>query len=417
MKNEINDPRSSPSRFSRRSLLQGSATLAATGALARSARAAAGTTNKPVLVQVFLRGGMDGLTAVAPYGDGHLYSLRPTLAIRPPGTTNGALDLDGFFGLAPAAAPLLTPYNDGRLAIVHASGSTDTTRSHFEAFDLMEQGDPNTLPSHIRSGWGARYLIATAGASTAPVRGVGVGNNLPITLQQAPRTLPIRDFQFGFPGRLATRDERQTALLDAYATRGATLATSVIDVMAALNLGGIDYDGYVPENGAQYPSSGFGRRMREFAALIKGDIGVEIVSVNYDGWDLHASLGPFQGAMAQMLDDLTKSLEAFYVDMLGHVDDYLLVCLSEFGRHARENGSAGIDHGHGNAMFVMGDVNGGQVIANWPGLAPDALDQGDLAITIDYRDVLGELLVERLGVMDLAPIFPGHVLVPPGVVT
>jgi uncharacterized protein (DUF1501 family) len=410
-------PAACESCFSRRSLLGGSASLAAATAFARPA-AARGATTKPALVHVFLRGGLDGLTAVVPYGDGDLYTLRPTLAVPPPGGSGSALDLDGFFGLAPAAAPLLTPYGDGRLVIVHAVGSTDTTRSHFEAMDTMEVGNPSLPPNSGSSGWGARYLIETTVPSNAPMRAMGVGARLPTVLRTAPRAVPVRDFVFDFPGRTQTAAQRQTAVLEAYSRRHPLVAATAVDTIASFSLAGINFPGYVPANGAQYPNSAFGNALRNTAAVLKADLGVEFVTINHNGlWDLHVSLGPIDGSMAALLDDLARGLEAFYLDLLGHVDDYLLVCMSEFGRHAPENGSGGVDHGRGNAMFVMGDVNGGQVIANWPSLAPSALDFGDLAVTSDYRDILGEVLLERLGVVDLAPIFPNHSYAPLGLVS
>jgi len=398
---------------SRRALLGGTAGLAAVGTRAPRARAASGAAQKPVLVQIFLRGGMDGLTAVVPHGDADLYGLRPTIAIQPPGAPDGALDLDGFFGLPPAAAPLLTPWGNGHLLVVHACGSTDTTRSHFEAERRMEYGE---LPDgSALSGWAARYLHATQGPSSGPLRGVGVGSNLPHTLFAAPRTLAMREFTVALPGAVTSALLRRDALVATYARRRPAISAPALDTIAALDLSDVDFAGYVPENGAQYPLSELGQRLRNVAALIKSDPGIEVISLDVFGWDLHAFLGPIGGAMADLLDDLTRSLEAFYLDMLGNLDDYLLVCLSEFGRRARENGSGGTDHGHGNAMFVLGDVNGGQVLADWPGLSPADLDNGDLAITTDYRDVLGEILVERLGITDLAPIFPQHTYTPLGV--
>jgi len=419
MHNEHNDstPRSGSS-FSRRALLSGSASLAAASALSRPAQAATGTP-KPVLVQVFLRQGMDGLTTVVPYGDGEIYNLRPHLAIQPPGPPNGARNLDGFFGLAPAAAPLLTPYGNGHLAVVHASGSPDPTRSHFVAFERMEFADPSLPYNTLGMGWAARYLEETAAGATSTLRAIGVNSTLPYTLREGPKTLPVADFSdFNFPGLPVTSAQRQAAIIDTYARRKATIGAPALDTMTAFGLGGIDFDNYVPANGAQYPGTLFGSRMRNIAALIKGHIGVEVVSIDVQGWDLHANMGPLNGAMASLLDQLTRGLEAFYKDMLGNLDDYVLVCLSEFGRHASENGSAGVDHGHGNAMFVMGGhVNGGQVIANWPGLSPADLDNGDLAITIDYRDVFGEILLERMGVTDLTTIFPQYSYTSRGLIT
>lgn len=416
--NDKNKKLQSAPGISRRTLLGSSASLAAATVLSGQASASSrGGSNKPVLVHVFLRNAMDGLTTVPPYGDGNLYVRRPSLAIQPPGPTNGARDLDGFFGLAPSAAPLLTPYSNGHLAVVHACGSDDTTRSHFEAFIRMESGDPTLPEGVITTGWITRYLQHTVAQATGELRAIGTGSLLPYTLRGASNTLPIPNLaNFQFPGRVLTADRRQAAIEDTYSRRGAPVGTAALDTIAALGLGGIDFAGYIPENGAQYPSSALGGRMRNTAAVIKGAIGVEVVTIDVEGWDLHANLGPINGNMARLLDDLTSALEAFYLDLLGYLDDYVLVCISEFGRHVKANSSAGTDHGHGNAMFVMGGgVNGGQVIADWPGLGISDLDQGDLAITIDYRDIIGEVLLQHLGVTDLGAIFPQHVFTPRGV--
>jgi uncharacterized protein (DUF1501 family) len=397
--------------LSRRTLLGSSASVAAAAMLSGQASASPRRTlGKPVLVHVFLRGAMDGLTMVTPYADGDLYVRRPNLAVQPPGSSDGAVDLDGFFGLAPKAAPLLTPYSNGHLAIVHASGSDDATRSHFEAFVRMESGDSSLPTGVITTGWITRYLAETAAQATTNLRAIGAGHLLPFLLRGASNALPIPDFEnFTFPGRVATSMQREAAIADAYARRNAPVGAAALDTIASFGLGGVDFENYAPESGAVYPSTTLGTRMRNTAALIKGDIGVEVVTLDVDGWDLHANLGPITGPMSRLMDELAKTFEAFYLDMLGRLDDYLLVCVSEFGRHASENGSAGTDHGHGNAMFVMGGgVNGGQVIADWPGLRPLDLDQGDLAITIDYRDILGEVLAERFGITDLDAIFPGH---------
>jgi len=419
MQNDRQDPAPrTPSSLSRRALLEGSATLAAASALSAPARASAAAVQKPVLVQVFLRLGMDGLTAVVPYGDAALYRLRPRLAIQPPGPPNGARNLDGFFGLAPAAAPLLTPYGNGHLAVLHAAGSLDPTRSHFAAFERMEFADPSLPYGTLGQGWASRYLEETAAAATGPLRAIAADRSLPYTLREGAQTLPIPDFaDFDFPGLALTSAQREAALVDAYSRRGPAVSAPALDTMTAFGLGGVDFVHYSPQNGAQYPNTTFGARMRNIAALIKAHTGVEMISIDFGMWDLHAALGPLNGSMAALLDELTRGLEAFYKDMLGNLDDYVLVCLSEFGRHARENSSAGADHGHGNAMFVMGGhVNGGRVIANWPGLSSNELDNGDLAITIDYRDVFAEILLQRLGVTDLAPIFPQYTYTRRGVI-
>ena len=415
MKNDDKGVELSPA-VTRRALLGGSATLAAGGVLAGTARAAPrASTGRPVLVQVFMRQGMDGCSLVVPHGDPQFYNLRPSLSVPPPGTSGGALDLDGFFGLSPAAAPLLTPYGDGKLLFVHASGSHDPTRSHFEAFARMEVADPSLPLGAVSTGWITRYLNAITPGPGA-LRAIGTSHQLPLSLRGAPKTLPIHDFEnFGFPGRISTAPERQAAIATAYARVPAPVGTAALDTIAAFGLGGIDFASYVPANGAVYPGSELGRRMRAIAALIKGDIGIEAFNVDVEGWDLHAGIGVRDGAMARLLEDLALALEAFYLDLAAYADDYVLLGITEFGRHMRGNASLGFDHGHGSCLFVMGEgVNGGQVRADWPGLTVDDLDQGDLAITTDYRDVVGEILKKRLGIVDLAPILPFHTFVDHG---
>jgi uncharacterized protein (DUF1501 family) len=416
MKNNDSKHDSRPA-FSRRTILGGSASLAAATVLSGQASAARRSVSKPVLVHVFLRGAMDGLSFVPPYGDDQLYARRPTIGVQPPGQSGGAVDLDGFFGLAPTAAPLLTPWSNGHLAVVHASGSDDATRSHFEAFVRMESGDSSLPTGVITTGWITRYLNETAAQATSTLRAIGASNLLPFTLRGAANALPIPDFSnFVFPGRVATSVQREAAISDAYTRRKPPVGPAALDTIASFGLGGVDFVGYAPENGAQYPNTTLGTRLRNAAALIKAGNGVEIITVDVDGWDLHANLGPVTGAMSRLMDELTRTLEAFYLDMLAHLDDYVLVCVSEFGRHAAENGSAGTDHGHGNAMFVMGGhVNGGQVYADWPGLHPIELDQGDVAITTDYRDILAEILTDRMGFTNLAAVFPQHTFVNYGI--
>jgi uncharacterized protein (DUF1501 family) len=239
---------------------------------------------------------------------------------------------------------------------------------------------------------------------------------LPLSLRGAPRTLPIRDFEnFGFPGRVSTAVERQAAIAQAYSYRPAPLGTAALDTIAAFGLGGVDFAGYVPANGALYPATDLGRRMKAIAALIKADIGVEAFNVDIEGWDLHANIGVGTGAMSRLLADLSRSVEAFYLDMAAYLDEYVLLGITEFGRHMRENASAGFDHGHGSCLFVMGgNVNGGEVWADWPGLQADDLDNGDLAITLDYRDVVAEILTKRMGIADLSVILPTHTFVDHG---
>jgi uncharacterized protein (DUF1501 family) len=371
-----------------------------------------------VIVHVLLRGGMDGLTLCVPWGAPELYAARPTLAVPPPGQPNGALDLDGFFGLAPAAAPLLVPWNAGHLAIVHACGSTDPTRSHFDGLARMELGIPGQPLTAIQSGWLARHLASVPPLAQGALRSLAVHFLMPRTLLGADQALPIPDLAaFGFPGDPATSAGRRLVLTDMYASQPKPLGPAAEASLAAIDLlGQIDFAGYLPANGAAYGSTQFARELKQVAALLSADVGVEAVFLEMDGWDTHAAQGPLAGRLADLLADLTQGLAAFDQDLHGRVD-FVVVVMSEFGRRVAENASAGTDHGHGNCMLVMGDaVAGGQVLTQWPGLAPQNLDHGDLAVTIDYRDVLAEILEKRAGNTALGTVFPNHVPSFPGVI-
>lgn len=408
--------RNGEAHLSRRSFLQRSGLVSAAGLTASAwlsplARAAGAGGPRDVLVQVFLRGGMDGLTTCVPHGDGELYAARPNLAVPPPGATDGALDLDGFFGLAPSAKGLMTPYSNGHLAIVHAAGSTDPTRSHFDAFKAMESGYPEQNYTQVEDGWLARHLVAASPAIAPPLRAVALADTMPQHLQGAPDSLPIADAEaFAFPGKAYSAEIRRRVIQRMYQGATSPLDAAAESTIETLDLfEGIDFAGYAPGGGASYPDSPFGTRLKQTAALIKAEVGLEAVSIDYGGWDHHNQLGPIDGTMAGMLAGLANSIEAFYLDMRHHLDSVTLVVVSEFGRRVAENGSLGADHGHGNCMFVLGGhVLGGQVYGAWPTLAPAALDDGDLAITTDYRDVLGEVLTKRMSTPDLGLVFPNH---------
>jgi uncharacterized protein (DUF1501 family) len=400
--------------LSRRSFLRragaGVAAVAALPAwLPRVAFGAGG--DRDVLVQVFLRGGMDGLTTCVPYGDGELYRRRPTLAIRPPGGAGGAIDLDGFFGLAPAARPLLPPYRAGHLAFVHATGAPDPTRSHFDAMQLMEFGVPGIPVGSVATGWLARHLLSMSPAGSDLLRALAMDIVLPNTLAGAPATVPAPDpDRLAFPGRATTVTYRRQVLSHMYAAAPEPLRRAAGDSLDTIDLlSRVDFVGYAPAPGAAYPDTVFGQKLRSTAALIKAEVGVECVTLDLGGWDHHSQEGPLTGAMARLLDELSRALGAFYVDMGAGIATVTLIVMSEFGRRVSENASGGADHGHGNCMILMGGgIAGGRVLARWPGLALDQLDRGDLAITIDYRDVLAEVLTRRLGNTRPDLVFPGY---------
>ncbi len=418
MKHECTHEHAPQPELSRRSLLGSSAlaTAALIGApaiLSKRARAAVGGPTRDVLVHIYLRGGADGMTIVPPYGDPQYYLRRPTLSVPQPGQLNGAVLLPGnnFFGLAPSAAPLLTPYTANKLLVVHATGLVDPSRSHFDAQKYMELGTTSSFASTISTGWIGRHLQSTAPVGNGLLRAIALQDGLPRAFNGGPASLPIRDPDaFVIPGQASTAVARRARLTAMYSSEGPPLGPAANATFATIDLlNTINFTGYVPANGAVYPSSTFGTQLKTTATMIKANIDLEVVSIDVNGWDLHNQLGPLIGTMATKMDDLARALTAFHLDLGATMDSVTVVVMSEFGRRAYENSSGGIDHGHGNCMFVMGGhIAGGQVLANWPGLALNQLDQGDLAITIDHRDILAEIVLTRLGNPNLGTVFPNY---------
>ncbi|MEM1450436.1 MAG: DUF1501 domain-containing protein [Planctomycetota bacterium] len=400
------------SRISRRKFLGAAAAAGvAPVVLPRMAFASGGGTPRPTLVGIFLRGAIDGLSFVVPYGDSDLYAARPGLAVAPPGATDGAVDLDGFFGLNPNAADLIPAYQSGALAFVQACGSTDPSRSHFSAMRTMETGTPDDPQSNEVSGWLARHLQSVSPTGAGDLRAISVDDLVPRVLALAPNTLPIPDpSNFEFPGNPTTAADRRAAIQDAYAATIPPLAPAAASSLAGIDLlGSVDFTGYVPANGAVYPNSPFGQALQSIATLIKAGVGLEVAHYDYGGWDHHNNQGPITGTLANMLSDLSAGLNAFYLDMQSMEDRYLLYAKSEFGRRVAQNGNLGTDHGSGGVMLTMGNrVVGGQVHGAWPTLAPGQLDQGDLRVETDYRDVIAEILDVGLGGTDLPYVFAGH---------
>ena len=320
--------------------------------------------------------------------------------------------LDGFFGFPPAMAPLLPAYQSGQLLIVHATGSTDPSRSHFDAQFFMEIGKPGDL--NVVTGWLGRHLASLPPMKAdAAVRGIGFNFGLPQTLVGAPDTLPIPDpANFRLSGNSSSAAQRLAWLGTAYQTERDPLRTAALNTQRTINsLSALNIGGYVPAGGAVYPGGSFGAALRSTAALIRADMGVEAVQIDIGGWDTHSAQGPVNGGMAATMLQLAQAIGAFHADMngAGRINNVTLVATSEFGRVARENASQGTDHGHGNVMLVMGGaVRGGRVLSIWPGLAPAQLYQGqDLHVTIDYRDILAETVLRRLGNTNLDLVFPG----------
>jgi uncharacterized protein (DUF1501 family) len=372
---------------------------------------------RDVIVSVFLRGGADGLSLCVPFGDTNYYTGRPTIAIPRPDAVaaNRAIALDDFFGIPQALAPLLPAYQANQLAIIHGAGLTFNTRSHFDAQRFMEVGKSND-PT-VGTGWLARHLgTSTPARADASLRAIGFANGLVDTLKGAPKTLPIPNpANYGIVGSTATRDARTAWLQAEYATTTEPARTAALDAVATINLlRTLNINAYAPANGAVYPNNGLGRGLRSSAALIKADIGVEAVHLDIGGWDTHTLQDPLAGAMFNRMTELAGSLGAFWTDVIasGYAQNVTVVVVSEFGRNVRENGGRGTDHGRGTAMFAMGrGIRGGRVVTqNWQPLATENLaDRQDLKVTIDYRDILAEIVQNRLGNNNLSVIFPGYV--------
>ncbi|HEY0931906.1 MAG TPA: DUF1501 domain-containing protein [Gemmatimonas sp.] len=375
--------------------------------------------SRDVIVSIFLSGGTDGMSLVVPFGDPDYYTGRPTIAIPRPdaaGTGAKAVALDDFFGFSPGMAPLMPAYTAGDLLVAHATGSVDNSRSHFDAQRYIEVGKPKD--ARVTGGWLGRHLAtSTPLRADAPLRALGLTSGLPQTLVGGPKTLPIpnpANFTIGGSGTTATA--RTQWLAQNYGPTTDPVSDNALDSTNTIALlQRINFSGYTASNGAAYPTSGFGQALRSAAALIKADVGVEAIHAFNGGWDTHATQGPLAtldgGFMHNKMLDLSRALAAFHADVIqgSAATGVTVVIISEFGRNARENGTRGTDHGRGNVAFAMGrKINGGRVLTNgWPGLARENLESGqDLRVTLDHRDILAEVVQNRLGNTNLSVVFP-----------
>ncbi len=375
------------------------------------------TARRRTLVVLFQRGACDGLNMLVPHADRHYARLRPSIGIPAPraGARDTALDLDGFFGLHPALEPLLPLWREGRLAAVHAVGSPDATRSHFDAQDYMESGTPGRKST--TDGWMNRALQAQADAAATPFRAVALQPTLPRALSGRAPAVALRntrDFALRRSAEAAALG-RLYAATDGGADAVQGAGHEALEALEFLRRAAPERHATAPE--ARYPRGAFGESLAQIAQLVKADVGLQLAFTEIGGWDHHAAEGGVQGQLATRLRELGRGLYAFDVDLGTRRDDVLVVTLTEFGRTARENGNRGTDHGHASASFVIGSaLRGGRVHGRWPGLEPSALFEGrDLAVTTDFRDLLGELLDGHLGLTSLASVFPGHVARFPGV--
>lgn len=368
-----------------------------------------------VIVCVFLRGGADALNMIVPFGDDAYYAARPTLALAQPDRHDpgAVLELDDFFGLNPDMRALHELFSAGHLTAIHAVGAPHVSRSHFEAMDLIERGTDGEQGAS--SGWLGRYLTATAGQGDSPLRAVGWGDNLQTALRgyvSATALRSILDYH-------VDEDREMLARLAAMYRADPNLDAAAQVSLETLSLvQKVDIEQYRPANDALYAENDFGRALKQTAALIKADAGLEVSCIDLGGFDTHITQGRLLssgGSFPQLVTNLATNLRAFHDDLLAYRDQVTVVVMSEFGRRVQENGAAGTDHGHGGVMWVLSpNLQPVRVHGSWPGINSEFLENGDLKITTDYRDVLGEILQTRTRHAPLEAVFPGHVLNPVG---
>jgi uncharacterized protein (DUF1501 family) len=369
------------------------------------------------LVVVFLRGAADVLNMVVPHGEDAYYQLRPSLGIARPDDVRKkkeerTVDLDGFFGLHPNMSPLLEAWQSEQLAIIHACGAPDESRSHFKAMELMERGvDDERGPA---SGWIGRHLATLNTGNTSPLRAVGMGTRPQRSLSGSVPVSALRsiaDFHLGGDQRIL--QQMRASLETVYAND--ILGRETLSIMDTLEK--LDPSTYHSPL-STYPNTEFGLALKQTAMLIKAEVGLEVSAIDLGGWDTHFAQGSSTGIMPNLMKDLAEGLAAFHADMAEYQNQLTTVTMSEFGRRASENGSLGTDHGHGSMMMVLGgNVDGGKVHGQWPGLAEGQLiGPGDLAVTTDYRDVLSEILTKRLNNPATNEIFPDYQPTMPNVI-
>jgi uncharacterized protein (DUF1501 family) len=359
------------------------------------------------LVVIFQRGAADGLNIVVPHGEPAYYAMRPSINI----PRNQVIDLDGFFGLHPSLSPFQPLWNQRHLAIVHAAGSPDPTRSHFDAQDFMESGTPGVKATE--DGWLNRSLrsLPSSGENSA-FRAIALGPSLPRILsgsEPAAAVNNINDFGVGGKNPNAVPIANTFEAMYEQSVDSVLHGTGQETFEAVKMLKAADPAKYTPASGANYPKGRFGDSLRQLAQLIKANLGVQVAFADIGGWDHHVNEGSTQGQIANVLREFSQSLAAFWTDLGDLAEDTVVATMSEFGRTARENGNRGTDHGHANVMFVMGGpVKGGKVYGRWPGLDQSQLYEGrDLALTTDFRRVLGEAVYRHLGNQALDQVFPG----------
>lgn len=370
---------------------------------------------KKILVTIFQRGAVDGLNMIVPHGESEYYNIRRTIAVPKPGANQGALDLDGFFGLNPAMNSLLPFWKEKNLAIINSAGSPNNTRSHFDAQDYMESGTPGYKAT--RDGWLNRVLQHNKNDKSSPFRAVSMTSQVPRTLMGRYPTVAMTNLRT-FSIRAGAYTNSVQGGFEGIWEQEANdrLGETGKETFEAINyLKKANPSQYRPANGARYPNGRFGSNLRQIAQLIKAGVGLETAFTDTPGlnWDTHvnqANQNGSRGQLANLLRQFSQGIAAFATDLGDKMDDVVIVTMSEFGRTAHQNGSRGTDHGHGNAMMVLGNsVKGGQVYGDWEGLKPSQLDRGRyLAVTTDFRDVLSEVATSHMGIQEINKVFPRY---------
>ncbi len=379
--------------FDRRVFLKSSGLALVGGALipnvfVKMANASA-TKGRKVLVAIFQRGAVDGLNVVVPYAEQAYYAARPSIAV----PRDRVLDLDGFFGFHPSLQSLAPYFKDKSLAVVHAAGSPDATRSHFDAQDFMECGTPGVKSTE--DGFLSRAVMADKSAAAAPLRAVSLTSSLPRILSGPANAINMTDIS-----RFGVRGEESPAFAAMYG--GAFEAVKILKSADPAKL--------QPENGAAYANNPLATSLKQISQLIKSNVGLEVAFADVSGWDTHAGEGGAEGQLANNLRNFSDAIAAFMRDLGSRLSDVVLVTMSEFGRTVHENGNRGTDHGHANVMLIAGGgVKGGKVYGTWPGLAENRLyENRDLAVTTDFRDVFAEVITKHLGVASMKGVFPNY---------
>ncbi|MEQ8509465.1 MAG: DUF1501 domain-containing protein [Rhodospirillaceae bacterium] len=409
-------------RLTRRNLLlgaSGGAFMATMGPGLRVSMAADSKSDE-ILVVLFARGGADGLQLVAPADDAAYQQARPSIAVKVNGTSAGlplANSLSGVdFFLNPDAPELNNLYSSGDLAFIHAAGVPTENRSHFKSMDMMERGLADN-ENNLTSGWLTRHL-QTLSQDRPLLSTVSTASNNPISLLGYPQAVSIPDVKdFNVAGGDVNADV--IAALNSGSSPYQQVAQQTLEAINTVQtkLEGLPETGNgdsLSENGPAYTNGPLSKALKNLATLIKMDVGLDVATVDHGGWDHHNNLvNEFRGQMTE----LSQSLGAFWEDVADYKDRISLVFMTEFGRRLNENASNGTDHGSGSVMMVLsGNANGGQMYGDWPGLKAANLDNGDLAVTTDYRQVIAEILAKRHNSPSLEAVFPTVTYAPLGIV-